>query len=807
MIYYSRLYCFLVFLIGFITFCNSQEIKFVNSFGKPIEKNKVIIYGLTKDTLTTNKKGLINLKRKTSFDSISFIKNNQNLITKSKKDLAENIFKVLLSPSNSLPVFETKTNKHSQVHNTLKEIYHESVSLSDIYSSQASSGAELLLLTDGVTIQKSQAGGGSPIIRGFEANRILLMIDGVRMNNAIYRSGHLQNSLTVDPFIIENCDVIYGSSAVSFGSDAIGGVIHYKTIEPKLSKIENKKNISLTYFNRLNSGTEEMTNHFNLNVGFKKIASFTSATYKQFGDIKMGKKRLHGDSSWGKVYNTVINYDNKDTLIANTNPLLQNGVGYEQLDLTQKVLFQPFDDLSFVFNSQLSSSSNIARFDQLNNIGPNGPQFSQWDYGPQKRWMNSLTIKSNLKSYLFDEVNTVLSHQKIEESRITRKFQSENQDINIENVDVIGASVQAVKELGTFSNISYGTEIYKNKVESDGYSLDIYSEEKSIINSRYPDGGSELMLSGFYAIYNLKKNHFSVFIGLRYSINNVIGVFEDTSVQLVSPNIALENKSLNGSFNVSYYPHQKTKITFDLSSGFKSPNVDDLGKVFTKDDFITIPNNNLIPERSYCSSIGWNQNFYLFQNNLKLNFFNAIYATYLQNVIVKNDFELNGSDSLFYNNNWHKIIANQNDGNALIYGLNSSVNISLFEKFILHSSISYTKGFLLHNNTPFGHIPPLTGKISLNYNNKNWKFSTFSFFNGNKQRNSFGQGNVDNPNEAIEFGYPKWWTLNFKIDHFINENLKIVLGCYNLLDIHYKTFASGISSPGRSFLVSFKLSY
>tara|TARA_B100001287_G_scaffold141563_1_gene119081 strand:- start:14089 stop:16512 length:2424 start_codon:yes stop_codon:yes gene_type:complete len=807
LIYNSKLYSFFLFLIGFINFYNAQEIKFVNSYGNPIPKRKVVIYGPTKDTLITNKKGLIYLKRKTSFDSISFIKSNQNLITKSKRDLTENIFKVLLSPSNSLPVFETKTNKHSQVHSTLKEIYHESVSLSDIYSSQAASGAELLLLTDGVTIQKSQAGGGSPIIRGFEANRILLMIDGVRMNNAIYRSGHLQNSLTIDPFIIENCDVIYGSSAVSYGSDAIGGVIHYKTIKPKLSKIEDKKNISLNYFNRLNSGTEEITNHLNLNIGFKKFASFSSATYKQFGNIKMGKRRTHGYSDWGKVHYIVNHYNNKDTLIANSNPLIQKGVGYEQLDLTQKILYKPLDDLSFEFNSQLSSSSNIARFDQLNNVGSSGPQFSQWDYGPQKRWMNSLAINSTFKSPIFDKFNMVLSHQKIEESRITRKFQSFIQNINIESVDVIGASVQAVKEIGAFSRISYGTEVYKNKVKSEGTGFNINTQEKNIINSRYPDGGSELILSGFYAIFNLKKNHFSVFTGLRYSINNVIGIFEDTSVQIISPNIELENESINGSLNISYYPHQKTKITFDLSSGFKSPNVDDLGKVFTKDDFITIPNNNLTPERSYCSSMGWNQNFYLFQGDLKLHFFNAAYGTYLNNVIVKNNFKLNGTDSLFYNNNFYRIIANQNNGNALIYGLNSSFDVSLFEKFILHSSISYTKGIILQEKTPLGHVPPVTGKISLNYNNKNWKFSTFSFFNGNKRRSSFGPGNVDNPNEACAFGYPKWWTINFKIEHFINENLRIVVGGYNLHDIHYKTFASGISSPGRSFLVSFKLSY
>jgi len=73
----------------------------------------------------------------------------------------------------------------------------------DLFISSPSSGAEMLELSPGVRIQKSQGGGGSPIIRGFEANRVLIVVDGVRMNNAIYRSGHLQNSITIDPSNIE----------------------------------------------------------------------------------------------------------------------------------------------------------------------------------------------------------------------------------------------------------------------------------------------------------------------------------------------------------------------------------------------------------------------------------------------------------------------------------------------------------------------------------------------------------------------------------------------------------------------------
>lgn len=85
-----------------------------------------------------------------------------------------------------------------------------------------------LLTTDGLlTVQKSQQGGGSPMIRGFESSRVLLVMDNVKMNNLIYRAGHLQNIITVDPSILERVEVLYGPSSVSYGSDALGGVVAF----------------------------------------------------------------------------------------------------------------------------------------------------------------------------------------------------------------------------------------------------------------------------------------------------------------------------------------------------------------------------------------------------------------------------------------------------------------------------------------------------------------------------------------------------------------------------------------------------
>ena len=170
------------------------------------------------------------------------------------------------------------------------------ISNQEILTQGPSTGADLVGLSPGVRIQKSQGGGGSPILRGFEANRLLLVVDGVRMNNAIYRSGHLQNAITIHPNIIERVEIIFGSSSVGYGSDALGGVIHYYTRNPL---INNKEKIKTQFSSDFSSSNMSVINSISTELSFKKWASLTSLSYSGFGDIRMGKNRRHGYNSWG----------------------------------------------------------------------------------------------------------------------------------------------------------------------------------------------------------------------------------------------------------------------------------------------------------------------------------------------------------------------------------------------------------------------------------------------------------------------------------------------------------------------------
>lgn len=93
----------------------------------------------------------------------------------------------------------------------------------EIERMNAPSTADLLSNTGQVFVQKSQQGGGSPVIRGFEASRVLLVVDGVRMNNAIYRAGHLQNVITMDNAALDRAEVLFGPASTVYGTDALGG--------------------------------------------------------------------------------------------------------------------------------------------------------------------------------------------------------------------------------------------------------------------------------------------------------------------------------------------------------------------------------------------------------------------------------------------------------------------------------------------------------------------------------------------------------------------------------------------------------
>jgi hemoglobin/transferrin/lactoferrin receptor protein len=264
--------------------------------------------------------------------------------------------------------------------------------------------AMLLEQSGEVFVQKSQAGGGSPVVRGFEANKVLIVVDGVRMNNAIFRGGHLQNVLRVDQNILERVEVVKGPSSVHYGSDALGGVIHFRTKEAQYESFHANAYV------RHGTVNNENTLHIDLNAGFKELAFLSSFTASHFGDLRMGQNFKKGYEGFG-LRNNYLDFESvTDLLVPNPDPFIQTPSGYSQFDFLQKMKFKT-GKIIHRFNYQASLSTSVPRYDRLTDRNTSGGlRFAEWKYGPEVRLLGAYSLELP-STKLYDKASLIGSLQ------------------------------------------------------------------------------------------------------------------------------------------------------------------------------------------------------------------------------------------------------------------------------------------------------------------------------------------------------------------------------------------------------------
>src|SRR5690606_20629169 len=249
------------------------------------------------------------------------------------------------------------------------------ISAKEVALQNPQTAADLLAVSGKVFMQKSQQGGGSPMIRGFSTSRLLYSVDGVRMNTAIFRSGNLQNVISLDPFAIENTEVVFGPGSVVYGSDAIGGVMSFQTLTPQFSftdspLIRGKANI------RYSSANNEKTGHFDVNVGFGKWSFLTSISSWDYDNLRQGS---HGPDDYIKHYH-VQRQDSMDVIISQEDELLQIPTAYSQLNMMQKIRFQSNEKMVFQYGYHYSETSTYRRYDRHQRVKDGTARYAEWDY-------------------------------------------------------------------------------------------------------------------------------------------------------------------------------------------------------------------------------------------------------------------------------------------------------------------------------------------------------------------------------------------------------------------------------------------
>lgn len=685
-----------------------------------------------------------------------------------------------------------------------KDIPNKIVSIDarEIAFTNPQTAADLLQNSGKVFVQKSQLGGGSPMIRGFATNRLLLSIDGVRMNNAIFRGGNIQNVISIDPYAIKNTEVIFGPGSVIYGSDAIGGVMNFYTKQAAFSQ-----NDSLAFSGNVNyrfaSANTENTVHADFNFGKKKWAFLTGLTYNSFGDLKMGQ---NGPDSYLRN-NYVIRSNGQDQLVTNENSEKQISTRYNQLNLLKKIVYKPNNTWNYDLGLHYSETSKYSRYDRL--IRPDtegtGLRSAEWYYGPQKWFMGNLQINKKGKGLFYDGLKITTAYQHFEESRNNRDFQEIIKNKTKEKVDAISLNIDFEnKRIGDL-RLYYGGEYIFNKVGSFGSTENIETKSVSNAASRYPDGSTWQTLAGYINTEYKAKPNFTLLSGLRYSHVWLNADFDTTFYPFPFDGANLDNGALTGSIGLSWFPKADLQVTWNGSTGFRSPNIDDIGKVFDSEPgSVVVPNPDLETEYAYSTEVGIRKNF-----ADKVVIKGAAFYTYLVDALVRRDFEFNGQSQIIYNGELSDVQAIQNAAKAYVYGFEFGLEAFLSENISIVSNLTITKGIEEEEDgteSPGRHVAPSFGDFHIQWKNQKLKADLFLNYN-----DEIAFGNLAPSEQSKAYIYatdadgnpfaPSWYTLNLRSQYMISNAVKVTLTLENITDQRYRSYSSGLAAPGTNLIL------
>lgn len=677
----------------------------------------------------------------------------------------------------------------------------------DIAFNNPGTAADMLQQSGEVFVQKSQQGGGSPMLRGFGANRALIVVDGVRMNNAIYRAGNLQNIISVDANAIERAEVVHGPGAMTYGSDAIGGVMDFHLLRPRFDN-DSDLLVHGGAAARYASAANEQGGHVHLGLGTRNIAFVGSASFNRFGDLRAGS---NGPKDYLRPWYTETT-NGVDSQVVNTDPELQEQSGYDNMAFMAKLAWKPVKSLEIGANFYYSTTSDVPRYDRLIELRNGAPRSAEWYYGPQDWLMYNLRFTHSAEKGPWSTARLILSMQDYTESRNDRNFGNRRLRTQTEHVTGTWVNLDMEKDLGSRTQLFYGAERVMNDVESTGKRVHLDTREEEVINSRYPDGSTWTTGSVYLGAMHDLSERFTVSAGARFSWAALECEFDTTLFPYPATSTSLSSSAFTGNLGFAYRPGTDWKISLDFSSGFRAPNVDDIGKVFdSAPGLVIVPNPDLSPEYAYNAELGIEK---VIAQRVRAGV--TGFYSILDNAMVRRPYLLNGEDSIMYEGEMSAVHAIQNAAKATVYGFVLALDAKLGGGFGVDVRYNYQHGVEQDDNNvddvPLRHSPPPFGQAGVSWERKKLRLQAYAQFSDGFDFEELPPSEQDKtPIYAMDANgdpyAPSWYTINLKGSYRITKGLLFSAGVENITDELYRPYSSGISAPGRNFIVALRANF
>lgn len=592
-----------------------------------------------------------------------------------------------------------------------------------------------------VVMQKTNLGGGSPIMRGVSGNRVLLMVDGFRLNNAIFRLGLNQYLNTIPGSQLEQIEVLSGPSGVQYGSDGLGGTVHLRSAEPGASP---------------------------LNFGYQGL--FSSADQTNGHTLTSS----YGNEKWGYSGHLKIN-DYRDLRAAS--PVGdQTPTGYNAWDGSLNFRFQLAEHLRLKSINTFSDARHVPRTDRI----LSGRDLL-WEYNPQIQQLNGIRLESTKQRAWADyfELGVGYLYQREGNDRISAS--------RPERLRITNTEVDTIQANGTFRKITeravyvYGFDFQTDQVDATGTEINNGGAPIDI-GGKFPNDAAYqsvgLFASGDFSLTESMRLR----AGLRQTFTKLEGTL-DAPIGAVDQ----DNDQLTPSLNWSWEKNQWW-VSLGASQGFRAPNLEDTLSVGPSNQGFDAPNPNIEPEIlwSYDATIRWRNENSLLSATLYTSRYDELIekvpGTYLNNP------EFEGEP----------VFILDNVGEAQIDGVSVSFRRAFSSELSLFTDASYVYGQQTTRQEPTSRQPPLRGNLGFRFEKAKQVYSLLWSWADRQDRLSPS----DIADSRIpETGTPGYGVVHLRGQYQFTKNLGLQLSVENLFDKLYKQHGSGIYEPGRRLLL------
>jgi len=606
---------------------------------------------------------------------------------------------------------------------------------------QSRTSPEALMLTPGVFVQKTNHGGGSPFLRGLTGNQTLLLVDGIRLSNATMRYGPNQYLNTIDVFSLDKLEVLRGNGSVQYGSDAIGGTIQAFS---RALDTTFQQTWAGTLLTRLATQGMEQSLHGRVNFSNKRVAFSAGITGRNFGDI------VGGDTTGIQTPSAYSEFD---------------------FDLKAKIVLSSKSDLTMAYQNVHQSDVPVYHKVVLEDYALNRMD-------PQKRELAYARLNQKFQAGILKSAVFTASYHHIEEGRELRKNGSSSLRTELDKVRSFGFSAEAYTSNNINWSANSGLEVYHDLVNSSRIEIDLSSASANRERGLYPDGSTMTSLAAF-TVHTFDLQSWSLTAGAR--LNSYIIKVDDVALGITK----LTPSALVGNLAVLRKLNRSSSVFISMNTGFRAPNIDDLGTLGIVDFRYETPNFDLKPEYSFQYQIGYKYRASKLRGDIYL------YRNELYNLIVRNRIE---GDSL----EGYPVYQKENNGRAYIQGIETDWHYQFNSSWMMSGTVTYTYGQNITKDAPLRRIPPLFGRLAVEYKLKGW-WVNLEWQAAGKQGRLAG-GDMDD-NRIPTDGTPAWNIINVNTSYELRF-FKVDLSLRNLLNQDYRYHGSGVNGYGRSALLS-----